>query len=310
MTSDSVGDVWSLQSRPTTAVEETRSFIGGGFELTAAVRAHGVGQGLLGGQLQMHLSIKDSSSSRLSLPDSQAASPRSDDSGQWKALEVDLSTGMAGGEPSLSDSTADGGLVLLGPHALEHRPGDRPVSPVGRPMSPSNVEVLGALVRARKSRHRVSTTPTFAAHSAAEEADDYVAGDHRNIESADALDRYRQTVRARQNQPLVRALPRAAASCVWFRSTTGGYVEVREAPPRVSSACTTRRDGLLTPTRGPLRHFAVHLFVHTRHSQEAGPFPVARLKMGLPLHNRLACNRVHRRSASPLTPMRAHRGGR
>ena len=51
------------------------------------------------------------------------------------------------------------------------------------------------------------------------------------------------------------------------------------------------------------RHFAVYLFVHTKHSQKAGPFSVARLKMDLPFHNRLAYNRVHRRSASPLVPL-------
>ena len=41
----------------------------------------------------------------------------------------------------------------------------------------------------------------------------------------------------------------------------------------------------------------------TIHSQKAGPFSVARLKMGLPFHNRLAYYRVHGRSASasPLT---------
>ena len=36
------------------------------------------------------------------------------------------------------------------------------------------------------------------------------------------------------------------------------------------------------------RHFAVHLFAHTTHSQKAGPFSVARLKMDPHLHNRLA----------------------
>ena len=47
------------------------------------------------------------------------------------------------------------------------------------------------------------------------------------------------------------------------------------------------------------RHFAVYLFAHTKHSQKAGPFSVARLKMDLPFHNRLAYSRVDRRSASP-----------
>ena len=36
------------------------------------------------------------------------------------------------------------------------------------------------------------------------------------------------------------------------------------------------------------RHFAVHLFEHTKYSQQAGPFSVARLKMDLPFHNCLA----------------------
>ena len=46
-------------------------------------------------------------------------------------------------------------------------------------------------------------------------------------------------------------------------------------------------------------HFAAYLFVHTEHSRKAGAFSVARLKMDLPFHNRLAYNHVHRRSASP-----------
>ena len=45
------------------------------------------------------------------------------------------------------------------------------------------------------------------------------------------------------------------------------------------------------------RHFAVYLVVHTKHSQKAVPLSVARLKMNLPIHNRLAYNRVLRRSA-------------
>ena len=45
------------------------------------------------------------------------------------------------------------------------------------------------------------------------------------------------------------------------------------------------------------RHFAVCLFVHTNIHKKAGPFSVARLKMDLPFHNRLACNR---KSANPL----------
>ena len=41
------------------------------------------------------------------------------------------------------------------------------------------------------------------------------------------------------------------------------------------------------------------VLIHTKHSQKAGPFSVARLKMDLPFHNRLTYNRVHRRSTSP-----------
>ena len=44
----------------------------------------------------------------------------------------------------------------------------------------------------------------------------------------------------------------------------------------------------------------MYLFVHTKHSQKAGPFSVARLKMDCPFHNPLAHNRVHRTSASPI----------
>ena len=49
---------------------------------------------------------------------------------------------------------------------------------------------------------------------------------------------------------------------------------------------------LLHAARGPALRS-----VHTKHSQKAGPFSVARLKMDLPFHDRL---RVHKRSASPL----------
>ena len=52
----------------------------------------------------------------------------------------------------------------------------------------------------------------------------------------------------------------------------------------------------------------MHLFAHTKHSQKAGLFSVARLKMDLPFQNRLAYNRVHRRSASPLGPVSRRRG--
>ena len=52
-----------------------------------------------------------------------------------------------------------------------------------------------------------------------------------------------------------------------------------------------KRAPCLRAKRG--RHFAVYLFVHTKHSQKAGPFSVARLKIDLPFHDRLAYNRVH-----------------
>ena len=57
---------------------------------------------------------------------------------------------------------------------------------------------------------------------------------------------------------------------------------------------------------GSLFHFSENTgagclnLCHAPHSQKAGPFSVARLKMDLPFHNRLAYNRVHKTSASPL----------
>ena len=68
----------------------------------------------------------------------------------------------------------------------------------------------------------------------------------------------------------------------------------------VTSVQFSRLSQLLSAAapRGP--HFAVHLSAHTQHSQKAGPFSVARLKMDLPFHNRLAYNRVHRRRAGTL----------
>ena len=62
----------------------------------------------------------------------------------------------------------------------------------------------------------------------------------------------------------------------------------------------------LVRPRGPV---AVHLFVHTEHSQKAGPFSAARLKMDPPLHNRLADNRVHKEKCQPscvLASVTAH----
>ena len=55
------------------------------------------------------------------------------------------------------------------------------------------------------------------------------------------------------------------------------------------------------PTRGPALRC-----VHTKHSQKAGSFSVARLKMDLPFHNLLAYNRGQGRSASPLGPATSH----
>ena len=84
----------------------------------------------------------------------------------------------------------------------------------------------------------------------------------------------------------------------------GGGTSPRQ-PPQSSDSVQT---GLLFAC-GPMRaarveqegrHFAVHLFAHTKQSQKAGPFSVARLEMDLPFHNRLACYRVHRRT--PLPP--------
>ena len=74
---------------------------------------------------------------------------------------------------------------------------------------------------------------------------------------------------------------------------------------RCSLSCSRSLESILGPGRANPpeegRHFAVHLFVHTQKSQKAGPLPVARLEMDLPFHDHLACNRVHRSSASPLT---------
>ena len=55
------------------------------------------------------------------------------------------------------------------------------------------------------------------------------------------------------------------------------------------------------------QHFALYLFVHTKHSHKAGPISVARLKIDLPFQNRLVHSRVHRRSASPLCAAWARR---
>ena len=52
-------------------------------------------------------------------------------------------------------------------------------------------------------------------------------------------------------------------------------------------------------------------YVHTKHPQKAGPFLVARLKMDLHNHNRLAYNRVHKRSQPSfctLAPSLHHHG--
>ena len=46
-----------------------------------------------------------------------------------------------------------------------------------------------------------------------------------------------------------------------------------------------------------------HIAVHTKHSQKAGPFSVARLKMDLPFHNRVAHNAFRGEVPSP-TPLR------
>ena len=56
------------------------------------------------------------------------------------------------------------------------------------------------------------------------------------------------------------------------------------------------RNETATAPRGPALRC-----VHTKHSQKACPFSVARLKLDLPFHNRLAYNRVHRKSVSLLT---------
>ena len=48
--------------------------------------------------------------------------------------------------------------------------------------------------------------------------------------------------------------------------------------------------------------------MHAKHSQKAGPFSVARLKMDLPFHNRLTYNSVHRRIGSRIPCLRRSAG--
>ena len=80
-----------------------------------------------------------------------------------------------------------------------------------------------------------------------------------------------------------------------------GYAGEREdvtvSAPHVTTLPPQRQrqghPGMAAP-RGPALRCA-----HTKHSQKAGPISVARLKMDLPFHTRLAYNRVHGRSASP-----------
>ena len=62
-----------------------------------------------------------------------------------------------------------------------------------------------------------------------------------------------------------------------------------DEPVAVKKFCKSR------PLVGPALRCA-----HSKHAQKAGPFSVARPKMDLPFHNRLAYNRVHSRSASPM----------
>ena len=59
---------------------------------------------------------------------------------------------------------------------------------------------------------------------------------------------------------------------------------------RRKSDHAVRSPSISAPT-GPQpegRHFTVHLFAHTKRSQKAGSFSVARLKMDLPFHIRSA----------------------
>ena len=84
------------------------------------------------------------------------------------------------------------------------------------------------------------------------------------------------------------------SDCVAAPSVCSNPLPVAVGTPTGPSHTGTH---LLRCKRG--RHFAAYSFVHTKHSQKAGPFSVARLKMGLPFHNRLAYSRVHRRSARP-----------
>ena len=52
--------------------------------------------------------------------------------------------------------------------------------------------------------------------------------------------------------------------------------------------------GKVSAARGPTLYLFVRVLVcaHATYTKGRGPFSVARLKMGLPLHDRLACNLV------------------
>jgi hypothetical protein len=80
------------------------------------------------------------------------------------------------------------------------------IVPGERPPSPSREDVTLALVRARATRHRVASNPTFVDEepTGAPPRPDApsISGDHRNIEGPAKLERVRQAARSRQNFPL------------------------------------------------------------------------------------------------------------
>ena len=95
--------------------------------------------------------------------------------------------------------------------------------------------------------------------------------------------------------------------CNLLRATSPLAGQSRHPPPDLcprQSAVRCDKPRQTATDRGTkeAQPFAVHLFVQTKHLQKAGPSSVARLKMDLPFRDRLAHNRVRRRSATALFP--------
>ena len=104
--------------------------------------------------------------------------------------------------------------------------------------------------------------------------------------------KYGTPVSGRQQQLVSRvgAVPdRAPVAALLHHPQPDDQAGRLEAPPPFADPDNVISDAPAPPQED--RQFAVYLFVHAKDSQKAGPFSVARLKMDLPLHNRLACTR-------------------